>query len=529
MAIMIPEAISKFDTDGEGRVYNYLKDNLSDEYIVFYNLRSEITGLVDFIIVCPSGILGIEVKDWSAHYIESCKGNIVYLYNPSHPFEEHPVKVSKDRIWNLVRRQIEKTPALMSELGSVWFPSCYSGIAWYVNLTDIELEQKLSGGKRRNNNTIHQLTSNDFDNKNAQELINSCFQYIGMCNTRNLTNRECMAIKKFILQEKKIHVTFDDLVIELDKQQIECAKHMKYGQYILRGAGGTGKTVRLIGRAIYLAEEHSDFNILFVTSKKDLADLVSPNFQSYSNIYLYTKYEVLKKPNIILPPLKFDALLIDELQAFTEQDIKDIKSLLRVPDKSHFIGVIDGGQNTFNNQYNLLNIADEIKLLTQNYRNGDNILAYIQSIGHSSSDADYSSSSYYEYYEQTISHHTNVGEVYYINLRMFNHNDINPQIYNQILSIITTYPHLSPKEFAIINIGNNKFLNRVSEFLSKSGIETEFGFSANESIKLLNNNSVNGLEFKVVILLVDCRITSCEQSKILSCSRAREYLHVIDY
>lgn len=529
MAIMIPEAISKFDTQGEGIVYNYLKDNLSNEYIVFYNLRSEITGLVDFIIVCPSGILGIEVKDWSAAYINSCNTNEVYLNNPSNPVEEYPVKTAQNRIWNLVNNQIKKIPSLIATLRNGTFR--YSGVAWYVNLDDSELEQKLSWGKKRNNNTIQQLTSDDFS-RDAQELINACFKYIGAPHTRDLTVDECNAIKKFILQEKKIYVTFDDLVIELDKQQMEYAKKMEYGQYILRGAGGTGKTVRLIGRAIYLAETHPDFNILFVTSKKPLATLVYPNFQIYSNITLVTKHDLFKKNYLVYYSdisFKFNVILIDELQDFSKEAIELIKLLLYAPDKSHFIGAIDGAQNTYNNQYNLLEVADGSMLLTQNYRNGDKILSYIQSIGQNESSQDNNSSSYYNYYANTISHHVGKGEIYTLDFTSSMPVLLNLILSFQILSIIKDYPHLAYEEMAIINIGYKKVLEDISKSISDYGIPTDLEFCDNNSIKLINSNSSKGLEFTLVILLVNSGIPNCEQSKILACTRAREYLYVIYY
>ena len=67
--------------------------------------------------------------------------------------------------------------------------------------------------------------------------------------------------------------------------------------------------------------------------------------------------------------------------------------------------------------------------------------------------------------------------------------------------------------------------------MSHSGIPSELGFSANNSIKLLNNNSTKGLEFKLVVLLLNCQLPKpkCEQSKILASSRATEYLYVIGY
>lgn len=71
MAIMIPESISanRNVTGGEARIFNILKELLPDDYIVWYELRVK-KKHSDFIILGPeTGLVVLEIKDWSINSI----------------------------------------------------------------------------------------------------------------------------------------------------------------------------------------------------------------------------------------------------------------------------------------------------------------------------------------------------------------------------------------------------------------------------------------------------------------------------
>ena len=66
MARMIPNQISDESSSGEKKIFEKLK-KLPDEYIVMHSLKmlkhiQKVEGEIDFLIICPKGILCIEVK-----------------------------------------------------------------------------------------------------------------------------------------------------------------------------------------------------------------------------------------------------------------------------------------------------------------------------------------------------------------------------------------------------------------------------------------------------------------------------------
>jgi len=67
MAFMIPETIaarSGAATRGERKVFETLRDNLPEDYLVYYNISVK-GRYPDFIIVGPDlGVVALEVKDW---------------------------------------------------------------------------------------------------------------------------------------------------------------------------------------------------------------------------------------------------------------------------------------------------------------------------------------------------------------------------------------------------------------------------------------------------------------------------------
>jgi hypothetical protein len=70
MAQMIPEAIPTKASQGEQLIFNTLRDQLPDDFLVWYEPRVK-TFYPDFLILGPTfGVLILEVKGWYAGQIE---------------------------------------------------------------------------------------------------------------------------------------------------------------------------------------------------------------------------------------------------------------------------------------------------------------------------------------------------------------------------------------------------------------------------------------------------------------------------
>ncbi|MBE0442123.1 MULTISPECIES: nuclease-related domain-containing protein [unclassified Psychrobacter] len=115
MAEMIPDSIGHAvdATAGERRVYNLLKSALlpDDEWIVWYEPCASIKSKHgDFLIFSiRHGMLLIEVKDWSASYIESASPSHFTIKNSNGTLQkrENPLKQARSvqlQIKNLLLR-----------------------------------------------------------------------------------------------------------------------------------------------------------------------------------------------------------------------------------------------------------------------------------------------------------------------------------------------------------------------------------------------------------------------------------------
>jgi hypothetical protein len=96
MATLIPSlGTTRFDTRGELRLSERLKDSLKDNSFIWHNLPVEPRGRhPDSVIVHPAkGLLVLEVKDWSLDTIASANRSDVELLTPrgvireTNPFE----------------------------------------------------------------------------------------------------------------------------------------------------------------------------------------------------------------------------------------------------------------------------------------------------------------------------------------------------------------------------------------------------------------------------------------------------------
>jgi Nuclease-related domain len=107
MAILIPSlGFARFDTRGELRLAERLKDFLEENAVVWHNLPvGPRNRHPDFIIVHPAnGLLVLEVKDWRLESIVSAdKGNVELLTSRGIVRESHPLEQARKYTFDVVR------------------------------------------------------------------------------------------------------------------------------------------------------------------------------------------------------------------------------------------------------------------------------------------------------------------------------------------------------------------------------------------------------------------------------------------
>ncbi len=153
----------------------------------------------------------------------------------------------------------------------------------------------------------------------------------------------------------------------LDFKQERCARDMRSGHRVIYGVAGSGKTVILIARAKFLAEDESK-QILVLCFNVPLAEHLSKTLSPYSNITVSTfgQWALRQRAPInradkeafgqgLLALLecgegdagRFDAILIDEGQDFAASWFKCAVNALKDPAGSDLVIAYDKSQNLY--------------------------------------------------------------------------------------------------------------------------------------------------------------------------------------
>ncbi|MEK9138066.1 MAG: UvrD-helicase domain-containing protein, partial [Bacteroidota bacterium] len=172
-------------------------------------------------------------------------------------------------------------------------------------------------------------------------------------NACQMTSEQVTVCRAALFPEIKIRRHAKEVIATikaLDSQQEQFAKRLPHGHAMVSGVPGSGKTVILLSRALYLAKENPDWQILVMTYNKSLcsrllsrihaiADDLSFMGIPHTNITITTFHAfALELANLVVPQKpdqtfwdvtvpqaalaratpRYDAVLIDEYQDFCE-------------------------------------------------------------------------------------------------------------------------------------------------------------------------------------------------------------------
>ena len=247
-------------TKGESTILNKLKqiyENVS--YQVYIYVQATIgSKRPDFIIMDEKkGVSIIEVKDWSEDYI---------------------VDVDKIKV-KLVERECENPIRQIKGYRSILLSGLFSRDFDPIDEEDISMRIVLTNIKKECQ-----------DNKKLGLLFSSQIGYLFKNDLSNLTVSQLFdkdeleepllvtdlnKIRASLFPEIEI-ISLDEMstnqeIKVLDFDQEEFAKRIPLGHYMVTGVPGSGKTVILLSRAVYLVKEHPNWRILILTYNKSLS------------------------------------------------------------------------------------------------------------------------------------------------------------------------------------------------------------------------------------------------------------------
>jgi Nuclease-related domain/AAA domain/UvrD-like helicase C-terminal domain len=269
MAILIPSlGYARFDSRGELRLAERLKDFLEENAVVWHNLPvGPRRRHPDFIIIHPAnGLLVLEVKDWRLETIVSADKNQVELLTTRGPVREiNPLEQARKYAFEVVRT-LERDGQLLFPTGHRFMgrpimPYGYGAV--FTNITRKQFEQA----------ELHEVFAESLcvfkdemtEGTPAEEFRSRVWRMVSPLAGEPLSMPQFDRLRALLFPEiriRQIALPLDepkaadpsDRTLEvMDMHQEQIARSLGEGHRIIRGVAGSGKTLILAFRAEHLA------------------------------------------------------------------------------------------------------------------------------------------------------------------------------------------------------------------------------------------------------------------------------------
>jgi superfamily I DNA and RNA helicase len=398
MAIMIPENVEEFKTEGERQFYKFLEEVAKPDagHITWYT--PDIEGKEpDFILYSRSvGLIVFEVKDWMVDQIRKADPHSFRLQVGSDiETRKSPFQQARDYLYDLVDK-IKADGQLIARdaahHGNVKIPFNFGVVFPNINKhewTKEGLGEISSSGKIFFFDDLHPSSDICSDpggqcfRDALEERFKPQFQF-------KITSSELQHLKQLLFPTVKIELpersngqNYEERIERikvLDHHQEALARKFDGGHRIISGPSGSGKTLILAHKAAFLKQYNPKINnILFLCYnitlvnyiRRLLADKKVPLGESGvtvrhfyelcseilgedvayekadSDFYAMVVQEALSKVEEF--GKKYDAILVDEGQDFSTEMFKVVKSLLN-PETDSLTVVLDENQNIYRDQ-----------------------------------------------------------------------------------------------------------------------------------------------------------------------------------
>lgn len=287
MALHFPSrTICQFDTAGERRLAERLEKKLSDDWLCWFNVPVGPKGLrPDFVLMHPQrGILVLEVKDWKVETIESMTAEHARIHVEGQlKTVANPLEQARTNTLEAVKL-LQKDPALKQPTGSIREGSLLMPYSWGVVLTEITRKQFESAGLADvlapQRVICRDEMTETVESEGFEARLIGMFAQVFPCH---LTDEQIDRVRYHLFPEVRVNVSpgqfglFSDhdapvpsFIKVMDLQQEQLARSMGEGHRVIHGVAGSGKTMILGYRCVYLAQTSSK-PILVLCYNKSLA------------------------------------------------------------------------------------------------------------------------------------------------------------------------------------------------------------------------------------------------------------------
>ncbi|MGB3193240.1 MAG: 3'-5' exonuclease [Limnoraphis sp.] len=431
MALMIPEAAPSTASQGEKRLFKVLRDELPDDFFIYY--EPNVKGLYpDFIILSPDfGILILEVKGWSANQILKADHQIFEVCTDGRVEKcQSPLRQGKgylDALMNKLKDYSILTQDEGEYQGKLAFPMGVGVVM--TNMTEAEATDENIYPLLEKSQTAYKDELEEWNGIGERELIKRLesmftvrFKFWG------LEDDQISTIKGVIHPEVQVKLEPATLtsvhqaitpkpnatiIKTLDHKQEQLARSLGSGHRLFCGVAGSGKTLILLSRAKTLAGGVFNQKVLILCFNITLAAYLRSLIEEENNPLYQERIEVLhfhdwaksilgSLPNpknyesneydeiigdrllevlALMPPGgKWDSLLVDEAHTFYPAWFKCCAAALKDPENGDLLIVSDKSQSLYQRQkftWKSVGIKAQgrVRKLNRNYRNTSEILS----------------------------------------------------------------------------------------------------------------------------------------------------------
>lgn len=254
--------IKKHMMPGERRFVERLRDKLDASCLCWFDVRLKPTRHPDYIVFDPShGVWTLEVKDWKPDSIISCTPQQVILRTPAGPRQDHnPLEQARTNALTVV--DLLKTDPLLTEAGTgkLLFPWTFGCV-----LTAIPRRIFEAKGLDKIIDPNHVICQDEMaESVDPQAFHQRLLAMQPYRPAAPMSSIQIDRVRAHIFPEVRVGTQasfFDAGLIEspdfirvMDLQQEQLARGLGDGHRIIHGVAGSGKTMILIYRALYLAE-----------------------------------------------------------------------------------------------------------------------------------------------------------------------------------------------------------------------------------------------------------------------------------
>ncbi|PID99819.1 MAG: DNA helicase II, partial [Thiothrix nivea] len=421
-------------TSGEKRLARRLEQLLEDDYLCWYEPRVGAgfrQRYADFIIVHPQrGLLLLEVKDWKLDHIRSIdKQSATLLTANGLKTVSNPLEQARQCAYKLIS-QLERDPQLIQHVGKyqgkLAFPYGYGVVLTNINrkqFSGTDLNEVLPWNRvlckdemleKIDPEDFQQCLWNMFDYQFKQPLSVPQLDRLRWHIFPEIRIAEQGSLFPDCVDDEESAEQLPDILKVMDIQQEQLARSLGTGHRVIHGVAGSGKTLILTYRSLYLARLlHKPilvlcFNITLsarlraVMIEKGISNKVSVyHFHSWCDEQLRTYHlkrpdqrgqayldELVKTVRVGLesgqvPGGQYGAIMIDEGHDFEPEWLSLISRMVD-PETDSLLLLYDDAQSIYHNKSSLrfslssvgIQARGRTTVLKLNYRNTDEVFNF---------------------------------------------------------------------------------------------------------------------------------------------------------